>query len=66
MPRCARVRNQLRTAKPMPGRVGGSYGAETATDPLDPRDRQREAAMTEHPNVGLTRRGYVHDVLAND
>src|SRR5262245_17857080 len=37
------------------GRRG--YGAKTVRDLCDPR-RPGEAAVTEHPNVELTRRGY--------
>jgi uncharacterized protein len=40
------------------GRGGGRYGAETGMDPHDPGRAAGEAAMTEHPNIELARRGY--------
>ena len=50
--------NQLHAAKAMPGQGGGVMVQVTAMDPHDPRRPAGEAAVTEHPNVELTRRGY--------
>ena len=41
----------------MPGPGGRGYGAKTGIRVIH-GDRQGEAAVTEHPNVGLTRQGY--------
>jgi hypothetical protein len=40
------------------GPAAGVNGAETGMGPRDPRSAAGEAAVTEHPNVELARRGY--------
>jgi ketosteroid isomerase-like protein len=57
MPRCARLRNPAARGQgdAWAGRRG--YGAKTGIGVIH-GDRQGEAAVTEHPNVELTRQGY--------
>ena len=58
-PRCRQPRTTgTHTARVIPRPGGRGYGAKTGMDPRDPCRPHGEAAMTEHPNVELTRRGY--------